>query len=525
MDSSFDFIVIGSGFGGSVSALRLAEKGYRVAVLEAGRRWAPQDFPKSNWDVRRFLWAPRLGCYGIQRISPFRHFMGLGGAGVGGGSLVYAASLLMPPAPFYADPAWAHLDPDWSGTLAPFYATARQMLGVTRSPKLGRGDHFLKEYARTIGREQSFKPTEVGIYFGEPGKTVPDPYFRGKGPPRTGCDFSAACMVGCRSGSKNSLDLNYLYLAERLGAQIHPETRVVGIRPDGQGGYEVESRPSTRPWKWGETRTWKARQVVVSAGTVGTLELLHRCREKGWLRGLSPMLGRRVRTNSEVIVGARSTDPSDSFCDANAITASLYVSDETHIEVVRYPEGSDVMGFLAQVLTDGSGWLRPFRFLAAALTNPSHFLRSLWVPGWARSTVILLVMQTLDNDLSLDWGRPWYAPWIRWLKSRSPRALPVYIPEANRAARAIAERIRGFPQGAISEVILNRPLTAHVLGGCPMGARPEEGVVDKHGRVFGHPGLYVVDGSIIPANLGVNPSLTITALAEHAMAAVPARGQ
>lgn len=522
MTAPYDFLVLGSGFGGSVSALRLAEKGYRVAVLEAGKRWRPADYPRSNWDLRRFLWMPALGCHGIQRITLFKHFAGLSGAGVGGGSLVYAATLLSPPDPFFRDPAWAGLDRDWRVTLEPHFETARRMLGVVRSPRLGRGDELLREYARSIGRERHFHHTHVGIFFGEPGRTVPDPYFEGRGPARTGCDFSAACMIGCRSGSKNTLDLNYLYLAEKLGAEIHPETEAVSIRSEG-GGYVVESRNPLGPRNQA-LRRWEAKQVVVAAGTLGTLSLLHRCREEGWLPHLSPRLGDRVRTNSEVILGARSNRPDENFCDTTAITSGVYVTDDTHIEVVRYPEGSDAMGLLAQVLTDG-GALRPLRFFWTALTHPTHLARCLWPPGWARQALILLVMQTLDNHLSLSWGRRWYAPWRKTLVSRSPRKLPTFIPEANQAARAIAEKMGGVPQGSITEVFLDRPLTAHVLGGCPMGASPDDGVVDRVGRAFGHPGLYIVDGSIIPANLGVNPSLTITALAEHVMAAVPGRSR
>ncbi len=514
-------IIVGSGFGGSVAALRAAEKGHRVVVLEEGRRWRPQDFPTSNWDVRRFLWAPAMGCRGIQRIRLFRHFMGLAGAGVGGGSLVYAATLLAPPPTFFTDPSWAHLDPDWASTLAPRYETARRMLGVVPTPRLGPGDAFLRAYAEAIGRGDRFQPTEVGIFFGEPGVEVPDPYFGGLGPPRTGCDFSAACMVGCRTGAKNSLDRNYLHLAERLGAVIEADTRVTGLRPDGSGGWIVEGA-TWRPGRGSEPRTWRARRVVVSAGTLGTVELLLRSRARGWLPGLSPRVGERVRTNSEVIVGARTTRREDRFCEGIAIAAQLQVTDETCIEVVRYPEGSDVMGFLGSVLTDGGGRVgRPLRFLAACLTRPWDAARALWVPGWARRTVILLVMQSADNQVRFRLRRSRLRPWAHTLVSDAPRALPTYIPEANAAARAIARAIGGFPQGAWSEVLLDRPLTAHVLGGCPMGGHVEEGVVDARGRVFGHEGLYICDGSIVPANLGVNPSLTITALAEHVMDAFP----
>ncbi|MBN1336656.1 MAG: GMC family oxidoreductase [Deltaproteobacteria bacterium] len=519
MQTPVDVAIVGSGFGGSVAALRAVQKGHRVVVLEEGRRWRPQDFPRSNWDVRRFLWAPGLGCRGIQRIRMFRHFMGLAGAGVGGGSLVYAATLLAPPPGFFTDPSWAHLDPDWAATLAPHYDTARRMLGVAPTPRLGIGDLLLKDYAASIGRGDAFRATEVGIFFGEPGVEVPDPYFGGEGPNRTGCDFTGACMVGCRSGAKNSLDRNYLHLAERRGVTIEADTRVTGLVPDGSGGWWVHGR-TWRPGRGNEPRTWSARRVVVAAGTLGTVELLLHCREQGWLPGLSPRIGERVRTNSEVIVGARSTRREDRFCEGIAIASQAQVSEETCIEVVRYPEGSDVMGFLGSVLTDG-GRGRPLRFLATCLARPLEALRIAWVPGWARRSVILLVMQSVDNQLRLRLERSRLRPWTRRLVSDAPRALPTCIPEANAAARAIARAIGGIPQGAWSEVLLNRPLTAHVLGGCPMGGGVEEGVVDRAGRVFGHEGLYVCDGSIVPANLGVNPSLTITALAEHVMEAFP----
>jgi cholesterol oxidase len=522
-----DFLVVGSGFGGSVAALRLAEKGYSVLVLEAGKRWAPEELPRTNWNVRKYLWAPRLGCVGIQRLVLHEHFMALAGAGVGGGSLVYAAVLLEPLEDFYRDPQWVHLDEDWQATLAPRYAEAKRMLGVTPCPDLWSGDRLLEGYAVEIDRSDHFRPTDLGIFFGaKPGETVPDPYFGGEGPPRTACDFSAACLSGCRTGGKNSLDKNYLFLAERRGARVIAETIVTGVRPDGQGGYVVEARKGTSLVNRRHRRFY-ARNVVLAAGALGTLELLWRCKEQAWLPYVSDALGRKFRTNSEVICGVESTRKDVCYGEGVAIASYLQVNDHTSIELVRYRPGSDVMSALSVPLVPEGTWLtRPLKFLRNCVTRPKDFLRTLIPFGFARRTIILLVMQVLDNSLHMVFGRRWWAPWRKTLRSLAPQgAPPSYIPEANAAAAAIAERSGGIAATAFSEVLLNRPLTAHLLGGCSMGESAEEGVVDTCGRVFGHPGLYVCDGSIVSANLGVNPSLTITALAEHCMAAVPAKGE
>lgn len=526
MQEIYDFIVIGSGFGGSVSALRLAEKGYSVCVLEAGKRWQPKDFPNSNWNARKFLWAPIIGCHGIQRIWLLKDFMGLGGAGVGGGSLVYATVLMEPLEPFYKDTQWVDLDEDWQKTLAPHFATAKKMLGVAKFPKMSPSDKVFAEYARDIGRSDHFNPTEVGVFFGEPGVTVPDPYFGGEGPERTGCDFSGACMIGCKSGGKNTLDKNYLYFAEKLGAKIIPETKATSIRPDENGGYTVTTQKGTSIFPTGK-KEYKARQVVVSAGTLSTIELLARSKQKGYLPKISERLGYKFRTNSEALTGARANKRDIEYCEGIAITSILQVNDATSIEVTRYPKGSDVMGLLAQVITDGgTKFTRPLKYFLRCITHPLDFLKSLWIFGWASRTIILLVMQVYDHSLRIRLKRSRLMPW-RWkLVSEAPKgSIPTYIPEANDAARAIAEKINGIPQGAVSEVLLNRPLSAHMLGGCPISANPEKGVVDKFGRVFGYDGLYVADGSIMPANLGVNPSLTITALSEHVMSAVPKKDE
>lgn len=527
MEQQVDYIVIGSGFGGSVSAMRLAEKGYSVVVLEAGKRWRPEDFPKTNWNVRKFFWAPGLGCYGIQRLNLLRDFMGLNGAGVGGGSLVYACVLIEPLAPFYKDAQWAHLDTDWQATLKPHYQEARRMLGVAKTPKMWEGDKLLKEYAEEIGRGHTFDTTEVGIFFGdEPGKTVPDPYFNGEGPERTSCDFSAACMIGCRSGGKNTLDKNYLYFAEKLGAKIVPETVVTAVKPDGEGGYEVHSKKGTALLTHNR-RIWRAKNVVFSAGTLGTLDLLHRCKDKKWLPDISDRLGYKFRTNSEVLTGTETRDKDRNFAEGVAIGSIVQVNDHTSIELVRYNRGSDVMAGLTSLMVGaGSRITRPLKFFWKCLTHPIDFIRVTIWPGWAKRTMIYLVMQVLDNSLQIAYGRSWLRPWKKVIKSRTPEGgIPTYIPEANDCAQSVAKKINGIAVGAISEVMLNRPLTAHTLGGCPMGKDATQGVVDKSGKLFGYEGLYVADGSIVSANLGANPSLTITAISEYVMSQVPQKNK
>ncbi len=522
MSYDYDYVVIGSGFGGSVAALRLAEKGYSVCVVESGKRYTADDFPRSNWRVWKWLWAPRLFCTGIQRLTMMNNVMILSGSGVGGGSLVYCAVLLEPPDAFYRDPQWASLASDWKKTLAPHYVTAKKMLGVTTNPRLWKSDKLLKEYAREIDREQHFKPTEVGIFFGEPGVEVADPYFDGAGPRRMGCDMSSHCMVGCRGGGKNSLDRNYLYLAEKLGAAIQPERTVLRVEPVEEGGYDIISRKS-HGWFTAQRYRTRARGVVFAAGALGTMRLLFECKRRGALPNISDYLGYMFRTNSEVLVGARAKNGRYNYSEGIAITSSLFVNEETHIEPVRYPVGSDAMFWLSTIMTDGgSRLMRPFTHIIDCLQQPINFLRSRKPFGWAKSSVILLVMQTLDNRLRVTLKRNWWWPFCGLFRSEGKvKAAPAYIPEANRAARSIAEMINGIPQSAVTEVMFNTPLSAHMLGGCVMGEDAHTGVVDKHGRVFGYDNMYIVDGSIMPANLGVNPSLTITALAEYILTHIP----
>jgi cholesterol oxidase len=520
-DRDYDFVVVGSGFGGSVSALRLAEKGYRVAVLEAGWRFLPGKFPKTDWNIFRYFFWPTLGCHGVQRINFLKHGgMILTGAGVGGGSLVYANTLLVPPEKFFRAPAWTELDADWSKTLAPFLAVAKKMLGVATNPKLWRADEALRDYAKELGREASFGPTEVGVFFGEPGVQVPDPYFNGEGPPRIGCAHTGHCMLGCNSGGKNSLDRNYLYLAEKKGAAVFPNTTVTDIIPKAGGGYSVVSR-CTAGLIGHPKSTWTARAVIVAAGALATNRLLLRCRDRGHLANLSPRLGTMVRTNSEVVNAAMAVKTDYDFSRGVAITSGAFVDDVTHVESVRYPKGSGLMLGFGTLMASGGPWRR-LRWLVACLTHPVNFLRTLWPFKRGERTIVCLVMQTLDNHLELHWKRRWWWPFAKGLTSKQAGSQPpTFITAGDETAKAVARRVGGIPLNTLTEVLFNMPTTGHFLGGCIMGKDAEHGVVDKYHRVYGYDDLYIVDGSTIPANLGVNPSLTITAMAEHAMSQIP----
>ncbi|MEV6631148.1 GMC family oxidoreductase [Actinoplanes sp. NPDC051470] len=523
----YDVVVVGSGFGGSVSALRLAEKGYRVGVLEAGRRFTPETLPKTSWDLRNFLWAPGLGLRGIQRITMLKDVIVLSAAGVGGGSLVYANTLYQPTAKFFDDPRWSGIT-DWARELEPYYGQATRMLGVTVQPSMTPSDVVIQQVAQDMGVGGTFRRTPVGVFFGEPGKTVPDPYFGGAGPDRTGCTECGNCMIGCRVGAKNRLDVNYLHLAERAGATIHPDTQVTAVRPltAGDGGHPRENERSFAPgprWRI-ETKNgdYTADDVIVAAGTLGTQRLLHRMKARGVLPRLSDRLGALTRTNSEALLGAE-TDrvPAEPFSKGVAITSSFHPDEDTHIEPVRYGPGSNAMGLLSTMLVDGDGRVpRPLRFLGQALRNPVLFARSLSTRRWSERTIIALVMQTLDNSLTVRMTRtgrlttgPGHGP-----------GNPRWIPVGHEAVRRIADRIGGHPGGSVGD-IFNTPMTAHILGGATIGDSPETGVVDAYHRVYGYPGLHVVDGSAVPANLGVNPSLTITALAERAVALWPNKGE
>lgn len=532
-DFDCDYLILGSGFGGSVSALRLAEKGYSVMVVERGKRWQRTDFPRSNWNVFKSMWLPGLGCNGILRISLLSDVMVLSGAGVGGGSLVYANTLLTPPSPFFNDPQWADMA-DWQAELAPHYATAKRMLGAVRNPVLGPADDVLRQVAEEMGVGDTVDVTDVGVFFGESGVEVADPYFDGKGPARVGCTSCGACMTGCREGAKNTLDRNYLYLAEGLGAKVVAEREAVDISciggPEARGseGYAVRIRPSVgvvRRWIGG-TRTLRARHVVLSCGVLGTLPLLMHSQQVGHLQHLPAVLGHQLRTNSEAILGAGAHGGETDYSKGVAITSSAYFDDHTHIEVVRYGQGHDLLATLATAAVDGGGAIpRWLRWAGVCLRHPIATLRRMWPFGWARRTIILLVMQTLDNRLTAIWRRSRLLPWRRVLATRNPdkRGNPTWIPVGNEVARRVARRIGGQPISAVNEVILDVPTTAHILGGCPIGPDAESGVIDGEHRVYNYHGLFVCDGSMMPANLGVNPSLTITAMTERAMSLIAAK--
>jgi cholesterol oxidase len=525
-----DVIVIGSGFGGSVSALRLAEKGYTVIVVERGRRWRADEFPRSNWNIWKSMWLPQFGCEGPLRLTLLDDVMVLSGAAVGGGSIVYANTLLVPPTPFFRDPQWAEMA-DWQTDLAPHYRTAQRMLGAVPNPVLGPADAVLKAVADEMGRGDTVHVTDVGVYFGKPGVTVADPFFAGQGPERTGCNLCGACMTGCKHGAKNTLDKNYLWLAERLGVHVVERTEATTLRciggPDQRGaaGWEIELRPSLGIGRWfGSSVRLRARQVVCAAGVLGTLPLLLRSRDEGHLPFLPGALGDKLRTNSEAIVGTMGASDGTDYSKGIAITSGAHFDDHTHVEVVRYGKGQDALATLVTLLTDGGGRVpRAIRWLGTIARHPLQFLRSCWKFGWAEHGIILLVMQTLDNSLKAVWKRSRFAPWRKTLRTERPAdspANPTYIPIANEIARRVARKTGGIPMSALNEVLLDIPTTAHILGGCPIGP-PGKGVIDADHRVYGCQGLLVCDGSMIPANLGVNPSLTITAMTERAMAQVP----
>jgi cholesterol oxidase len=521
--ADFDFVIVGSGFGGSVSALRLAEKGYSVAVIEMGKRWEAEDYPKTNWILHKYLWAPALSFYGFFRMTLLKDVFVLSGTGVGGGSLVYANTLPVPKDEAWDDPVWAGLE-DWRDVMPEHYATAKRMLGVTPFPYRTLADDIVEDYAREIGTQDTFEPAPVGVWFGQPGKEVEDPYFGGLGPTRTGCIQCGGCMVGCGHNAKNSLDKNYLYLAERLGVQIIPETLVTAVRPAEGGGYTLDVQRSTSRF-FKQRRTMTAGQVVLSGGVLGTVRLLLDCKHRGHLKQLSPQLGNFVRTNNEAIVGVSMRGSDVDMTAGVAITSKVALDENTHLEPVRYSAGSDALSALATLLTDGGGAApRALKWVATCIRNPVDFMRSLWPFGWARKSLILLVMQTVPGHMKMRMRRRWWWPFSRTLTSDAQGSeVPRYIPMANQAAKSIAEKLDGVPVSSVTEVLLDVPTTAHILGGCAMGETIEDGVIDARNRVHGHPGLYVIDGSMIGGNLGVNPSLTITALAERAMSFIPAK--
>ncbi|MGA2112859.1 MAG: FAD-dependent oxidoreductase [Anaerolineales bacterium] len=528
-DDTFDFVVIGSGFGGSVSAMRLAEKGYRVLVLERGKWYRPEDFAKSNWAFWKYLWLPALRCFGILQISLLKDEMVLHGSGVGGGSLGYACVLMEPTDRFFEAPAWRDLA-DWKALLRPHYQTARRMLGVAQNPRLWPADEVLRGVATEFGRTASFTPASVGIFFDERNETERDPYFRGEGPLRSPCIHCGGCMVGCRYNAKNTLDKNYLYFAQRHGAQILADSQAEILRPllpgreDG-ARYEIGYRTTTSLGGRGLHHV-RSRNVVVSAGVLGTLELLLRCRDAlRSLPELSPRLGQEVRTNSEALLGSTARRGDVDYSKGVAITSVFEADEETRVEPVRYPDGSSLIRLISAPLIEArpSIFGRLLKVMERVLRHPVDALRIFVLPGWARRSTILLVMQTRDTCMRIRPGRSLMTLFRRGLISERDEEHPIQaeIPIGHQVTRLFCEKTNGVAAGAINESLLNIPTTAHILGGCPIGRTAQEGVVDTKFEVFNYPGLYVVDGSIVPANPGINPSLTITALAEYAMSQIP----
>ncbi|MCX4982915.1 GMC family oxidoreductase [Streptomyces sp. NBC_00572] len=537
----YDVLVVGSGFGGSVTALRLTEKGYRVGVLEAGRRFTRATLPKNSWDVKNFLWAPTLGLYGIQRIHLLGNVMVLAGAGVGGGSLNYANTLYEPLAPFFDDPQWKDIT-DWREELSPYYDQAKRMLGVRINPTMTPSDVHLKATAQSMGIGDTFHMAPVGVFFGDgqdgdgtaktkPGGEVPDPFFGGAGPARKACTECGECMTGCRHGAKNTLNENYLYLAEKAGAVVHPMTSVVAVTEDSRGGYAVKTLPSDNRRK-GKGRTFTARKVVIAAGTYGTQTLLHRMKDTGLLPRISVRLGELTRTNSEGLVGSQTTDrryrkkhgkEKADFTRGVAITSSIHPDENTHIEPVRYGKGSNSMGALT-ILQVPYGAHRVRRWLLEIVKHPALAARSLSNRRWSERTIIGLVMQSLDNSLTTYRKPGGVGKGLLTARQGHGAPNPTQIEAATQAATLLAEEINGFAGSNVGE-LMGTPLTAHFLGGCPIGADADSGVIDPYHRLFGHPGISVVDGAAVSANLGVNPSLTITAQAERAMSFWPNKGE
>ncbi|MFF3915308.1 GMC family oxidoreductase N-terminal domain-containing protein [Streptomyces sp. NPDC001852] len=539
----YDVIVVGSGFGGSVSALRLTEKGYRVGVLEAGRRFTRDALPRNSWDLKNYLWAPRLGMFGIQRIHLLGNVMVLAGAGVGGGSLNYANTLYVPPKAFFDDPQWRDIT-DWQEELKPYYDQARRMLGVRLNPTMTPSDVHLKAAAQRMGVGDTFHLAPVGVFFGDgkdadgtakarPGEQVNDPYFGGAGPSRNACTECGECMTGCRHGAKNTLNENYLYLAEKAGAVVHPMTTVVSVTDDSRGGYAVATLPTDRKKK-GEGRLFTARRVVLAAGTYGTQTLLHRMKAGGQLPYLSARLGDLTRTNSEALVGAQTDnrryrkatgEARADFTRGVAITSSIHPDENTHIEPVRYGKGSNSMGGLSILQVPyAEGSSRALAWLANAARHPVLVLRSLSNRRWSERTIIGLVMQSLDNSLTTYLKPDGVGKGLLTARQGHGTPNPKQIKAATEAASALAAEINGFAGSNVGE-LMGTPLTAHFLGGCPIGDSAETGVLDPYHRLYGHPGISVVDGAAVSANLGVNPSLTITAQAERAMSFWPNKGE
>ena len=518
----FDVAIIGSGFGGSIAALRLVEKGYKVLVIEAGRRYADHEFANTSFDLKRFLFFPRLGLRGIQRIDFLKNVMVMSGAGVGGGSLVYANTLYRPPAEFFNTGSWAGIA-DWQKTLSPYFDQAERMLGVEVNPFFSPSDAAVKAVAERMGRGDTFRMTPLGVHFGEAGKTVEDPYFGGVGPARTGCTNCGECMTGCRHGAKNTLVKNYLYLAEQAGAQVVAETTVADIRELAEGGFELSVRGSSA-WRGSGQRSIRAGQVIVAAGALGTAKLLQKVRAAGNLQGLSDQLGHLSRTNSESLLGVVARGSEVDYSQGAAITSSIFPTPDTHIEPVRYGKGSNVMALMQSVMASGKAGQNPnlLRLLWATLTNLHRLPKFYNLRDWSERAIILLVMQARDNSLVTKLKGGLFGRRLTSVQGHGEKN-PAWVPAGHEVARELAKDINGTP-GAVATEPFGIPMTAHFLGGCVIGADASTGVVDPYLRAFGVPGLHILDGSTLSANPGVNPSLAIAAQAEWALAHWPNKG-
>ncbi len=530
-DETMDYVVIGSGFGGSVSAMRLTEKGYRVMVLERGKRFSADDFPKTNWNLFKYLWFPALRFFGIQNLTFMDDIWILSGTGVGGGSLVYAGTHIKPGKAFFEAAEWSDLA-DWEAELEPHYQTANRMLGVTENPRFWPADYLLRDIAAELGKEDTFKPTPLAIYFGEPGEMVPDPFFNGEGPDRAGCVHCGGCMVGCRYHAKNTLDKNYLYFAEKNGAEVRSEANVVVIRPlygpqPDNARYEIVYERIT-DWFFKRQTTVRTQNIVLSAGVLGTVNLLLQCRDElRTLPYLSHKLGRMVRSNSEALMGITAIEDEVDYSEGAAITSHFWIDDVTSVEPVRYPPGSSFMRTLTLPLIslNGNTWERLWRVVESGFRKPLEFLAVRVLPGWARKNTILLIMQTLENKMHFKRGRSIWTLFRMGLVSLRDEndPIPAVIEAGRDVVNRFAEKAGGAPWSAMNEVLMGTPSTAHILGGCGIAADVTQGVINARHEVFNYPGMFIADGSVIPANLGVNPSLTITAMAERAMALIPAK--
>ncbi len=518
MALDYDYIIIGSGFGGSVSALRLSEKGYKVLVIEKGKWYIAKDFPKTNWQLKKWLWMPFLGFKGIMQLRIFKHISILSGTGVGGGSLVYANTLPIPKTAFYKTGSWANLK-DWENTLKPYYKKASKMLGATKNPLLFDADKALKKLAEIQNITDKFEQPNVAVFFGEPDKEVADPYFNGEGPKRTGCNFCGGCMTGCRYNAKNTLDKNYLYFAQKNGAKISSETEVYQVKPidnaTGKTGYTVYTKSSTKLFKTKQVIT--AKGVIFSAGVLGTLKLLLKQKKKT-LPLLSDRLGSDIRTNNETLVSVSSLDKNLDFSKGIAIGSLLHTDANSHLEVCRYSKGSGFWKLLHLPYTTGTNpIIRLFTMLVQIIKSPWHYFKIYWVNSWSKKTVVLLFMQSLDSTLKFKRS---YFGWLSSTVNSGKKPSP-NIPESKILTKEYAKIVNGKATTFLLEAFAGIPSTAHILGGAVMGENANEGVINKNNEVFGYTNMYVIDGAMISANPGVNPSLSITAIAEHAMDKIP----